>query len=263
MNKVYIESIGIAAPGLEGWQKSQAILQGEDYQFTALEKYKPTTLPPNERRRATQLVRLSFRAAEDAMLDSSVDASEMATVFSSSCGDMPIVDQVCRALTEESRAVSPTQFHNSVHNSAAGYWSIGVGSEQTSTSLSAFDDSFALGLIEASAMVLVDKLPTLLAVYDISPPEPLLGKRAVTVDFSMAMVLTPEQTENSIACFTIEILEAGELSLIKQQQLLSLFNSNPAAKALPLLELLANKIPGEITLSLPSGGVLQVNIQLC
>ncbi len=41
----------------------------------------------------------------------------------------------------------PTQFHNSVHNAVAGYWSIATKSTQPMTCLAAHDHSFAAGLL--------------------------------------------------------------------------------------------------------------------
>ena len=49
-------------------------------------------------------------------------------VFASGNGDGITVGAILEMLTKPDGFVSPTQFHNSVHNAAAGYWSIGTGS---------------------------------------------------------------------------------------------------------------------------------------
>ena len=49
--------------------------------------------------------------------------------------------------------VSPTQFHNSVHNTAAGYWSIATGSQQPTTCLACHDATAAAALLKAMAEV--------------------------------------------------------------------------------------------------------------
>ncbi|MET0042628.1 MAG: beta-ketoacyl synthase chain length factor, partial [Candidatus Thiodiazotropha sp. 6PLUC3] len=79
-------------------------------------------------------IKIALQAAEEALRDYS-DSEGVLSVFSSSEGDLDIIDQICLALSQEDRPVSPTQFHNSVHNAPAGYWSIGSGSHQGSTSL--------------------------------------------------------------------------------------------------------------------------------
>src|SRR3546814_3129393 len=64
------------------------------------------------------------------------------------------------------RSISPTKFHNSVHNAAAGYWTIGSGCMHASTAVSAFDASFAQGLVEALAQLAEGAEAVLLAAYD-------------------------------------------------------------------------------------------------
>src|SRR3546814_10360262 len=81
------------------------------------------------------------------------DAGDLATVFAGSDADMAILQRISAALATPERIVSPTDFHNSVHNAAAGYWGIGTGSRAPSTTLAGYDASFALGLLEAGLQV--------------------------------------------------------------------------------------------------------------
>src|SRR3546814_3866786 len=78
------------------------------------------------------------------------DPASLPSVFASTHGDLPIMDYMCATLASEPRTISPTKFHNSVHNAAAGYWTIGSGCMHASTAVSAFDASFAQGLVERS-----------------------------------------------------------------------------------------------------------------
>ena len=73
-----------------------------------------------------------------------------------------ITHQICEALARPEREVSPTSFHNSVHNAPAGYWSIATGSRLASTSICAYDVSFAAGLLEAAAYATVEHQPVML-----------------------------------------------------------------------------------------------------
>lgn len=240
MLTAYLNAIGLAAPGLPDWPQSLPVLQGvAPYEPTELEKYKPELLPANERRRATELVRMAFRVCEEVMAASPTPMAECASVFASSGGDYPIIDQICRSLCERERLVSPTQFHNSVHNSAAGYWSIATGSRQPSTSLSAYDDSFAAGLLEAMCLCQQEQLPTLLAVYDILPPYPLSAKRLIPVEFGLALLLTPTASEHSLARLHLCPGDPDTASSRAQTALEPLRQANPAARCLPLLELIA------------------------
>lgn len=260
----YLNTIGLAAPGLPGWQTSIPVLQGlASYQAAPLEKYKPELLPANERRRATELVRMAFRVCEEAMAASALPREECASVFASSGGDYPIVDQICRSLCDSERLVSPTQFHNSVHNSAAGYWSIATGSRQPSTSLSAYNDSFAAGLLEAMCLCQQEQQPTLLAVYDIQPPYPLSSKRHIAVEFGVALLLTPGATAQSLARLQLGHTNVQLSSSCSHPALEQLRLANPAARSLPLLELIAQGTGGSLVFACDNQSALTLQVQPC
>ncbi|MDX1497789.1 MAG: beta-ketoacyl synthase chain length factor, partial [Salinisphaeraceae bacterium] len=200
---VFIDAVGLAAPGMNGWPQGRAVLSGgEQYTAEDLPRYAPELLPPNERRRATAIGRLAFQSAEEAISELNGEAADLAAVFASSGGDTDIVNLICTSLATPERPVSPTHFHNSVHNAAAGYWSIATGSRQPSTSLSAFDGSFGAGLMEAAVLCASEAQPVLLVAYDSVPKEPLHEKRPLTADFSAALILRPQagaQTQASLS----------------------------------------------------------------
>jgi Beta-ketoacyl synthase, N-terminal domain len=263
MTNAYIHSIGVAAPGMPNWEHASKILSGEiDYQFFELDKYKPELLPPNERRRATEMVRLAFRICEEAASRSSIQMSECASVFASSDGDYFIIDQICRTLCTAEKMVSPTQFHNSVHNSAAGYWSIAAQSRLASTSISALDDSFIVGLAEAMSFCQQEQQPVLFAAYDISPPEPLLEKRKVLHDFGIAFLLTPTPDSKTLAKLDISTT-SQTIETQSNPQLAFLRETNPAARSLPLLENLSLKKTADIFFNIDSGSTYKVRLESC
>jgi hypothetical protein len=249
---VFVEAVGLAAPGLACWKDGRAVLAGAaPYQPAELAPYAPALLPPNERRRATQIVRLAFRCSEDALAGTPLPAAGLATVFASSDGDTEVMHRINHALAQPARAISPTDFHNSVHNAAAGYWSIAVGAKLPSTSLAAHDASFAAGLTEAVALALGDGHDTLLAVCDMRMPPPLDEKRPIAQPCGVALVLTAARTERSLAALTLaETHEPG--TRMDDAGLEALRAGNPAARGLPLLALLARGGAG--TVHLPAGG---------
>jgi hypothetical protein len=260
---VFVESVGLIAPGLAQWPNAQAILRGEQpYIATPLPPYAPALLPANERRRASPTVRLAFAAAEDAMQRSSIAPAAFATVFASSDADLHIIHRICTALTATPRLVSPTDFHNSVHNAAAGYWSIAVGAHGASSTLSAYDDSFTLGLVETCGMVRVEGVDTLLVAFDLPPPEPLYAKRPLTQAVGVALALTVQRTANSIASLQCA-WSSAPVSTMPTPELESLRVSNPAARALPLLVLLAAQRDGQVSLPRASGAQLVVTVATC
>jgi len=257
---LHIEAISFAAPGLADWVSTQTVLRGEQpYVGGELPTYQPLLLPPNERRRASPTVRMAFRVAEAVTQASSIAASDLATVFSSADGDLNIAQRICAALAETQRFISPTDFHNSVHNAAAGYWSIASLAHGPATAIAAFDHSFAVGLLEAIGMVQIEQQSTLLVVYDVPAPAPLHAKRPVQYPVGVGLVLTPQATANTLASFTLKLSDAvatpcGDAALE------ALRLSNPAARALPLLQLIARKQSGVVTLA--STGSRNVQLQL-
>lgn len=248
MKPVYVDAIGLNAPGLVDWPGAQAVLRGEQA-WTATDPgaTSPQLLPPNERRRATASVRLAFRVAEEACARSAYPPDQLAGVFASSEGDTGILHRLCTALAEPARQVSPTEFHNSVHNAAGGYWSIAAQSRHPSISLSAFDASFCAGLLEACTYAAGESAPVLFVCYDIVPPQPLLAVRPITQPFGVALILSPSRGDRSLARLSLSATRDAETTLA-DTGLEALRRSNPAARALPLLQSLAMKAAKPIIL---------------
>jgi len=265
MRPVYIDAVGLAAPGLPCWAVAQPVLAGEVmFKPEPLARYRPQLLAANERRRATSIIRLAFQAGEDAVLDKNIELNKIAAVFASSAGDVDIVDSLCRVFCGPDRTVSPTQFHNSVHNSAAGYWSIGTGSQAPSSSLSACGYTFAAGLLEAVMFATVDAMPTLLVVYDISAPPPLREKAPGNTPFGVALLLSPQKTERSCACLTLRrVTGVRDESKALSAELELVRKDNPAARVIPLLELLAQKRSGSLTFNTASRQFIEIEIAQC
>lgn len=252
--KVWVEAVGLAAPGLNGWPQGRNVLTGRQaYVAEELPRYAPNLLPPNERRRATVVGRLAFQSAEEAIGGLNGAADSLAAVFTSSGGDTDIVNLICGSLATPERPVSPTHFHNSVHNAAAGYWSIATGSRLPSTSVSAFDGSFAAGLMEAAVLCRSEGQPVLLVAYDTVPGEPLHAKRPLTDNFSVALLLRPQAAAGCMASMTLSHAGGEAESTMEDAALEGLRQGNPAARALPLLQHLARGQAGRLVLPAVEG----------
>jgi len=235
----FVEAAGLVAPGLAGWAAAKPVLRGEaPYARADLPPHQPELLPPNERRRASQAVRLAFAAAEDAMRGSGLPPADLASVFATSEADTPILHRLCTALAREPRVLSPTDFHNSVHNGAAGYWSIATACKQPYSAISAYDATFAAGLLEAAALLQTDAPGSLLVCYDLVPPEPLRSARPLADTCALALVLTRERRERTLARLDIEPGGTTE-SALDDPALERLRQGNPAGRGLPLLQALA------------------------
>lgn len=168
-----IEGIGFWADGLPSWQAALDRARGGHGQPDAPAKPSPQLLAPNERRRAPESVAVALEVALAACSAAGRDPKDLPSVFASTHGDLAITDYMCGTLAADPRAISPTRFHNSVHNAAAGYWTIGTGCMAATTAISAHDASFAQGLLEALLQLSAGTEAVLLAAYDTGARGPL------------------------------------------------------------------------------------------
>jgi hypothetical protein len=251
MTRVFVEGLGVLGPGLQDWPSSRAILTGREvHDQSATIVPASTMLPPTERRRVGVPVKLALAVGQAALDHAGRAATDIATVFASSGGDGDNVHHICEALASADRQISPTRFHNSVHNAAAGYWSIATESRQASTSLACHDSSFAAGLLEAVSQVVAAKTPVTLIAYDHPYPYPLSVVRPMTADFAVAVVLVAEATPRAFAVLDVDfVAHTGAPTAMPDASLEALRVGVPAARCIPLLAMLAAERDGLVTLA--------------
>ncbi|MEN8179444.1 MAG: beta-ketoacyl synthase chain length factor [Pseudomonadota bacterium] len=264
MNPVFIQAVGMLAPGLFGWGNARGVLSGDrEYQPENLPALKPEMLKPNERRRISNTIKLALQAIQDGLGAHSL-ANDLAMVFATAEGDLEIVDKICQALDQIDRPVSPTHFHNSVHNAPAGYASIASGSQNASTSIGALGGSFASGLLEAAVQSCTDQQPVMLIAYDYPVPFPLSEPIPITLPFATSLLLSAQpNADGNLARLDLRLECDGEESRLADAQLERLRLDNPAAKSLPLLQALASGRQQQLTLPYLQELNLAVGISPC
>ncbi len=185
-----IAGIGFWSDGLPDWAAARAYAMSGVLPAEAPARPAPALLAPNERRRAPPSVLVALEVALAACRDAGIAADTLPSVFTSTHGDLGITDYMCATLATAPGELSPTKFHNSVHNAAAGYWTIGAGCMKTTTAISAHRASFAQGLVEAMTQLATDAQAVLLVGYDtaasgllgtVTRSEGLLGAALVLV----------------------------------------------------------------------------------
>ncbi len=258
MKPVYINALSIAAANLIGLEQALPILKGESqWQTTEFPKLAPQLLPANERRRVTNYIKLAILVAGEANLSDTA----LAAVFASSNGDCYITDHVCSTLTKTPKYISPTQFHNSVHNAPAGYWAIAAKSAAASTSISTGDSTFSSGVLEAVTQVLTQQHDVLFVGYDYPATAPLDKFVDVSEPFATAFILSLEKNDNSYGSIKLEITSDSEnASHCKNSSLNNLQKSNPIAESLPLLETLCLKTSNTLYLPYLNNSKLKVEV---
>ncbi|WP_321797745.1 beta-ketoacyl synthase chain length factor [Caballeronia sp. J97] len=258
--RAYIEGVGVIGPGLPDWPHAADVLAhraAREAAKTVLTA--PASLPSAERRRTGPVVRAALAAAHEAVAQSGRDAATLAAVFAASGGDGGNFHAICETLASDEPQLSPTRFHNSVHNAPAGYWSIATRAMAASNVLCAYDGSFAAGLLESLAQVSVDGAATLLVAYDTDYPEPLRHVRPIADAFGVALVLAPQRSEHTLARIEARLSDASA-SIFADADFEALRLSNPAARALPLLEALTRGAASHVVLDYIDGTRLAVDI---
>ncbi len=259
--KIFVEGIGVWAQGLPGWEASRYILCGKmDNATISAARPTPDILPPAERRRAPESVLLALDVAQQACAMAQRDPRDLPNVFASAYGDLAINDYLCATLARDPGAVSPTRFHNSVHNAAAGYWCIATGCMRSSTALSAGSASFGAGLLEAALLAHTESAAVLFVASDVAATGPLRDVIDCTAAFGVALVLTP-QSVRAIARLRLTPRSGNAPELAPEAAVLhAAYRTNPAARSLPLLHALARKQPGALTLAAAAGLMLDTEI---
>jgi hypothetical protein len=252
MNPLFLRGVGVVSPGFRDWDRARLVLCGRgEYCPEPLTALQPVVLPLNERRRATDATRVALEAAHQAAEHSGISIDRCHSVFASADGDTRVMDRMCETVARDASAMSPTLFHNSVHNAVAGYWSIGSGCTRPSTSLSAGDGSFAAGLLEGGVQLEAGAEAVLLVAYDLPAPEPLHAHRPLLAAFGCAMVLGTEPGPSCLAVLDLSLVDGAAetpLSGGPAADLEPLRSGNPAARSLPLLRAVAAREAAELTL---------------
>jgi len=255
----YITGIAIWGPGLAGWDASLPVLAGrQDYTPADTPPPPPPVLPATERRRAGVTVRLALTVAQQAMAMAGETIGGVRSVFGSGNGDGAVVHAILEELAKPDPQVSPTQFHNSVHNAAAGYWTIATASHEAATSLGCHDATFAAALLKAVAELRVERKPVMLCLYDAPFPEPLASVRPIAAPFAVGLVLVPEPNGRELMRIDIGYRAAPPDPAIEapsQPALHALWRGNPAGRALRLLEHLARAEAGVACAGLLDGRI--------
>ncbi|QCB45001.1 beta-ketoacyl synthase chain length factor [Hydrogenophaga sp. PAMC20947] len=261
--RAWIQGIGLIAPGMPDWPTARAVLAGEQAYVPAPSVLPvPSLLPTAERRRASRVIKLSLGLGLEAVAHAGADASTLATVFSASGADGHNCHALCEQLASDDRQVSPTRFHNSVHNAAAGYWGIATRCMAPCQVIGAFDASLGAGLLDAMAQVVCTNEPVLLVAYDSEYPQPLFAKRDTPDCAGVALLLTPQPSGQSLASIALRTTRAAAATL-QDPGLEQLRQKVPALRSLPLLQRLAQRLAGPVVLDYLAPQQIELDVQPC
>lgn len=239
-NVFYVEGVAFWSPSLPGWPTARAAFRGEGAPVDPPAKRPaPEVLAAAERRRAPDTVALALEVAAAAVRDAGREAGTLPSIFTSAHGDLGVNDYMCRTLATQPTLISPTRFHNAVHNASAGYWTIGTACREASTALTAFDASFAAGLLEAATQCAADTRPVLLVAFDVEASGPLATVTTSRGQLAGALVLAPEPGEHTLAAFEWSLSSGRSMRSALCSDAARDLAGNAMADALPFFESLA------------------------
>jgi hypothetical protein len=247
--ELYVEGIGFWASRLPGWDIAREVLQANAKPPVAVAtRPSPSLLPPAERRRAPDTVAVALEVAARACESAGRDPKLLPSVFACTNGDLHISDAICDTLAKTPALTSPTRFHNSVHNAAAGYWTIATGCMKPYTALSAHSYTFAQGLLESAAQVLCEETPVLFVAYDIEARGPVGTMQPSRGVLAGALVMSQEKRDRNVARLVLEVhADAQARQSAARASNAALVEGNALMNALPLFEALADGVEREVT----------------
>jgi hypothetical protein len=173
--RAYLRGVGLwtpAYPSFEGWC---AAGMPEDIASSA----EPATarppaemLHPRLRRRTSVFTRATVTALEAAAARGGAALEDVRLVLVSSFGEIETTVELLAQLAEPQGPVSPTKFHNSVHNTATGYMSIASGNHRESTALAGGPHNLEIAALELLAGLASDHGDAVLIIAEELLPAP-------------------------------------------------------------------------------------------
>ncbi|MBR0701961.1 beta-ketoacyl synthase chain length factor [Bradyrhizobium diazoefficiens] len=236
MITAFIDSVAVSGPGMAHWQEAAAVLRNPSgWVTTGVVRDNVAGITAAEQRRTTPLIRLALQVAAQLSAASTLDLAKATAVFATSWGDSQVVENVLATLPVPGSPVSPLHFHNIVHNTPAGYWSVGAGARGVSTSLTDADCTVAAGLLEAFVCLANADRPVLFVCFDRPLPASWDQFHHIEAPFAAAMTLTAKPTDRCRHALRLATVPHSAESRMAEPQLESLRTANPAARVLPLL----------------------------
>ncbi len=241
--RLYLRVASVFAPGHAGWTHSFTALRSQpNSTHQPLTRYQADFLPANERRRLTPTISFALQTAQDLWTQYQQHfphavADDIAILLLSTDGDTETSYRLCEAILRAEPRISPTLFHNSVHNAAAGYWMIGQSRHTPSTALATGPYSVAQALLEGYMQSRSYQMPVLFVSYDCPVDRRLPDHPAFTLPFSYGLIVSTEPTEKDLARLQLDLINQAKPAVNHWPD-----EQNPSAQAWPLLQHIAQRM---------------------
>ena len=258
---VFVDGIAFWAPRLPCWELAAQVFRDEALApDEPARRPAPALLPPTERRRAPDTVAVSLEVAAKACEAASLDPATTPSVFASTHGDLAISDYMCETLASNPALTSPTRFHNSVHNAAAGYWTIATGCLAPYTAVTAYTFTFGTGLLESIVQATAGDTPVLYVAYDIAARGPMATMAPSDGLLGVGLTIAPRPVTARSFRLSWQICPGAPTDVTPARQAdLGLVAGNAMAPCIPLLAALAQG-RGQVALGLGPELLLRLGV---
>jgi len=194
-------------------------------------------------RRASSLTRMAADALEEAASAAGCDLTRTPSVWATVYGEHETAVAIFDAMHQGEGKVSPTRFHNCVHNAASGYASIAIVSHAPSTTVTGGRELVATALFEAQCM-LATAAPEVLLVLADEPLRSPFGVEGAQAPLALAFCLS-SAPQGALAA--LSGLRRDAVAPVKRHER---FGELIVSAAVPLLEHVALRRPGCVPLEL-------------
>ena len=242
MKPAYVRGIGLWIPGYpspEAW-------------FSATPDPEATVpaaslLEGPLRRRATPLTRMGIEVLQQAVAMGKADLKAIPSVWATAHGEHSAAIALLGMMQRGEGKLSPTKFHNSVHNTASGYASISSGNCAPSTTLTGGAELVASTFVEAACMLETQGRDIAVVLAD-EPLLPPFDRSDASTALALGFLLSPHAAG---AFAVLSDIRRNAVSPLKHHRH---FGSLHVSAALPLIEQIVNRRAGTVALEFEGNG---------
>lgn len=195
------------------------------------------------RRRASPLTRISVDVFDQATRSAAVDSATIPTIWATAHGEHGTAIKLLKMMLRGEGKVSPTHFHNSVHNTPSAYASIAAANASASTTLTGGPELVSSAILEAFCH-LDGGTPEIAVVLGDEPLHEPFDRPDMQAPLAIAFVFASEPAG---ASFKLSNLRREPLPSTKPHERLG---GLYVSAGLPLLEHVVTRRPGAIPLEI-------------
>ena len=243
MRPVYVRDVGFWSPGYasgDAWCRAEF----DD----TVESPDAELLSGALRRRATALTRMSIEVFAQATRTADSLRTDVRSIWATSHGEHTTAIRILGMMQRGEGKLSPTHFHNSVHNAASGYASIATQNHTASTTLSGGTELVSAALLEAMCHLETAAGEIVLVLAD-EPLQVPFERSNATSPLAMAFCFSSDPRG---AVAVLSNLRTDAVARVKPHDH---FGRLYIAAALPLFEHVVLRRPGTVALELEGDGL--------